>query len=109
MHVRLRESVVNARRVNSVSADIYRPALAAAEREPCLTAGNLRAEREAPHAALELVEHTEAAAAIRSRRPERLPAATVMHEQVHDRALLRDRSLNRAGQHDRPFRAGMHR
>src|SRR5271155_1674917 len=97
MHVRLRQSIVKARRVTSVSADIHHPAVAASEGKSCLTAGNFRAERKASDATLELIDHAKATVRVRSRCPERLPAATVMHEQVHERALLRDRALDGAG------------
>ena len=81
MHVRLRQSIVNARRVTSVRADIYHPAVAACEGKSCLTAGNFRAERKAADAALELIHHAKATVRVRSRRPERLPMTAVMHEQ----------------------------
>src|ERR1019366_3306552 len=97
MHVRLRRSISSAGRVGLIGSDIYHLTVAASEGKSCLTAGNFRTERKAPDAALELIEHAKAAVAVGATRPERLPAATVMHEQVHDRALPRDRSFHRAG------------
>src|ERR1700679_3630734 len=87
MHTRPRQSIVSARRVGLLGVDIDHLTVTATERKPCLTAGDLGAERKAPDATLELIRNAKATAPVRSRRPERLPAATVMHEQVHDRAL----------------------
>src|ERR1019366_2543564 len=63
-------------------------------------------ERKAADAALEVIGHAEAALAVGAWCPEGLPAATVMHQQIHDCALLGDWSRDLAAERDRAFWPG---
>src|ERR1700686_5170365 len=89
----------------SVSGNTDHLARSARERETDLTRGDFCAKREAPDAALELIDHPKAASRVGPGSPERLPPAAVMNEQVDKRALLRDRSLHGARDDDGALRA----
>src|ERR1022692_1648220 len=103
IYLRLRRIINNARRVTLVGADTYHLTVAAVIGKPCLARRDFGPERKAADAALEVIGHAEAAVAVGAWRPERLPAATVMHQQIHDCALLGDRSRDLAAERDRAF------
>src|ERR1700677_4487861 len=89
----------------SVSGDIDCPAIAVGECEAGLSAEDLRAEREAPGAALGLVGDVESCVGAGARVAEGLPVSAVMHEQLDDHALRRDWPDHPSAEHDRPRRA----